>query len=360
MRLSPAVPFALMAGLLVAGCDSKGQETSAPQPRAVLVTTVHTVPDTPTRSLPGTIRARVESDLGFRVAGKVTRRLVDAGAHVTSGQPLAELDPIDLDLQLQQAEAELAAATTGRDSAVNELKRIATLHAGGWTAGSDFDRQKAAAEEAIGRRDRALRAVDLALHARDYGTLRADADGIVIATMCEPGQVMAVGQTAFRVARLDEREAAVAVPEAMLDDLRHGVAGVTLWALPGRTFAARLRELTPNADPATRTYAARFSLPDAGPEVMLGMTATVTITREAHDVVHVPLAALLDEGHGPSVWVVDATSETVKKRAVTVARYGLNDAVISAGLNDGEQIVTLGVQKLEQAEHIRPVDRLPS
>jgi len=358
MRLSLAVPFALMTGLLVAGCESKGQEAAAPPLRTVLVATVHTVADTPTRSLPGTIRARVESDLGFRVAGKVTRRLVDAGAHVTAGQPLAELDPIDLDLQLQQAEAELAAATTGRDSAVNELKRIATLHAGGWTAGSDFDRQKATADEAIGRRDRALRAVDLALRAREYGTLRADADGVVTATMCEPGQVMAVGQTAFRVARLDEREAAVAVPEAMLDDLRHGLARVTIWALPGQTFTARLRELTPNADPATRTYAARFSLPDAGPEVMLGMTATVTIARAAHEVVHVPLAALLDEGRGPSVWVVDPAGATLRAARVALTGYDAEQAFISAGVPEGAKIVALGVHKLSEGEKVRVVDNL--
>jgi RND family efflux transporter MFP subunit len=177
--------------------------------------------------------------------------------------------------------------------------------------------------------------------------------------MCDPGQVMAVGQTAFHLARLDEREAAVAVPESMVDDIQHGTAHIAIWALPGRSFAAKLRELTPNADPATRTYAARFSLPDAGLDVMLGMTATVTITGEAQDVVHVPLSALLDEGHSPNAWVINVAKGTVEKRPVTVARYG-GDAVISAGLRDGEQIVTLGAQKLQDAERVRPITRLPS
>src|SRR5262249_34481462 len=133
-----------------------------------------------------------------------------------------------------------------------------------------------------------------------------------------------------------------------------------VWALPERSLAARLRELTPNADPATRTYAARFALPDAGPDLMLGMTATVTITREAHEVVHVPLSAVLDEGHGVNVWVLNAAKGTVERRVVTVARYGLDDVVISAGLHDGEQIVTLGVQTLQDADHVRPISRLPS
>jgi RND family efflux transporter MFP subunit len=360
MRLSFAAPLALSAALFTAGCDRKGQEAAAPPPpRVVLVATVHAAPDALERSLPGTIRARVESDLGFRVGGKVVRRLVDAGTYVVPGQPLAELDQVDLELQLQQARAELAAATTARDMTQNELKRIATLHGGGWSTGSDLDRQNAAAEEAVNRLDRATRAVTLAERARDYSTLRADVDGVVTATMCDPGQVMAVGQTAFHLARLDEREAAVAVPESMVDEIRRGTPHIAIWALPGRSFAAKLRELTPNADPATRTYAARFSLPDAGLDVMLGMTATVTITREAHDVVHVPLSALLDEGNSPNVWVINAAKGTVEKRPVTVARYG-GDAVISAGLRDGEQIVTLGAQKLQDAERVRPITRLPS
>ena len=359
-RPALAAPLALSAALFVAGCDSRGQEAVAPPPRVVLVATVHAEPDAPERSLPGTIRARVESDLGFRVGGKVIRRLVDAGAHVVPGQPLAELDPIDLELQLQQARAELAAATTVRDTAQNELKRVATLARGGWSTGSELDRQRAAQEEAASRLDRAIRAVALAERARDYGTLRADADGVVTAAMCEPGQVMAVGQTGFRVARVDEREVAVAVPESMVDDIRHGKAHASMWALPGRSFAAKLREVTPNADPATRTYAARFSLLDAGPDVMLGMTANVIITRDAHVVVRVPLSALLDEGPGPNVWVIDAVKGTAEKRPVTVARYGRDDAVISAGLQDGEQIVTLGVQKLQNAERVRAISHLPS
>jgi RND family efflux transporter MFP subunit len=146
----------------------------------------------------------------------------------------------------------------------------------------------------------------------------------------------------------------------MVEDIRRGTARASIWALPGRSFAATLRELTPNADPATRTYAARFSLPDAGPDVLLGMTATVTIIREADDVVHVPLSALLDEGRGTKVWVVDAATGSVTQRQVTVARYGSNDAVISDGLHDSEEIVTLGVQKLQNAERVRPMTRLPS
>lgn len=360
MRLSFAPPLALSAALFVACCDSRGQEVAVPPPRVVLVATVHAESDAPERSLPGAVRARVESDLGFRVGGKVIRRLVDAGAHVKPGQPLAELDPVDLELQLRQARAELAAATAARDTAQNELKRVATLARGGWSTVSDLDRQRAAAEEVASRLDRAIHAVALAERARDYGTLRADADGVVTATMAEPGQVMAVGQIAFRVAQLDEREVAVAVPESMIDDIRHVTARASIWALPGRSFAARLREVTPNADPATRTYAARFSLPDASPDVMLGMTANVIITRDAHPVVRVPLSALLDEGRGPNVWVVDAAKDAVEMRPVTVARYERDDAVISAGLHDGEQIVTLGVQKLQNAERVRSISRLPS
>jgi RND family efflux transporter MFP subunit len=361
---------ALLAGfaalpLALGGCDSHAEKPQAAAPRPVLATVVHLEPAAAVRSLPGTIRARVETDLGFRVGGKVVRRLVDNGQVVAAGQPLAELDPIDLQLQLRQAQADLLAAATARQTAANELHRIETLHRAGWSTGSDYDRQRNAADEAIGRYDRALHAMELAARAVQYGTLRADAAGVVTAVSVEPGQVVAAGQTVFRLAHLDEREAAVAVPEVMLDAVRQGHARVTLWAVPGRSYPATLRELTPSADPATRTYAARFTIPDAArtdqaAEIMLGMTATVEITADATSVARVPLGAVLDQGHGPLVWVIDPATGGLTARPVTIARYTGNDAIVGAGLHEGDTIVAIGVQKLDAAQHVRVVSRLPS
>lgn len=349
----------LLLALLAAGCDSHGQ-TAAPvaPPRAVVAATVHFVASAPERSLPGILRARVESDLGFRVAGKVTRRLVDSGQVVAAGQKLAELDPVDLGLQLQSAEAEVRAARGSRDAALSEMARVESLHRSGWMAGTDLDRQRAQAEDVRGRFDRAERAVELARNAQGYGVLRADAAGVITTTMAEPGQVVAAGQTVMRLARLDEREAAVAVPESMIDDALHGTAHVTLWALPGRTFAARLRELSPAADPATRTYAARYALPDAPPDALLGMTATVALTRDSAPVAHLPLAAILDQGAGPCVWVVDRATGGLALRPVTVAAFGQTEATVAGGLAEGETVVTLGAQKLDAGQRVRVAEAL--
>jgi RND family efflux transporter MFP subunit len=365
LRIAPVLIVLIGCGLFgialaFAGDDAVAVTARDPAPpRPVLVATVRLEPLAPTHTLPGTIRARTESDLGFRIGGKLLRRLVDAGAVVVPGQAIAELDPVDLMLQVRQAEADLNAAITQRSSAAAELSRVVTLRGQGWSTAADYDRQKAGADDAAGKADRAAHALTLARNALGYGTLRADAAGVVTATSAEPGQVVTAGQTVVRLARLDEKEAAVAIPEALLEDARAGHAEVTLWALPGRHFAARLRELTPNADSATRTYPARFSIEDADADVMLGMTATVAISMDPTMVARLPLSAILDEGQGPQVWVVDGNG-TLEQRRVTVTRYGERDAIVTAGLADGDRIVTMGVQKLSIGQRVRPMDRLPS
>ncbi|MBV8591543.1 MAG: efflux RND transporter periplasmic adaptor subunit, partial [Acetobacteraceae bacterium] len=301
MKLAPVLFLALALG----GSAAQAAEGQTEAAKPVLVMTVRLQPSSPEHRLPGVIRARTESDLGFRIAGKVIRRLVDAGQVVDPGQALAELDPTDLRLQLQQAEAELQAARTARDSAVNELSRVSSLRQGGWSTSADLDKQKAIADEAQSRFDRAARAVALAQNALTYTTLRADAPEVITATLAEPGQVVAAGQTVMRAARLDQKEIAVAVPESLLEETRDDKARATLWAIPGKSYEAALRQLSPNADPATRTYLARYSLADAGPEVILGMTATLILAQRPELVAPVPLTAILDEGQGPTVWIVN-------------------------------------------------------
>lgn len=345
------------AGLALAGCQDKPKEAAAPA-RPVLIKTVAFEPRVPERSFVATIRPRTESDLGFRVGGKVLRRLVDTGQRVKLGQPLAELDPADLQLQLEQAQAEAGAARAAVEQTKAELGRAASLIEKGWSTPAALDRQKAAAEEAAGRLTRAERALVLAGNALSYAVLTANADGVVTATQVEPGQVVAAGQSAIRIARLDQKEAVVAVPENQVGAIREGEASATLWSAPGKVYQARLRELSPSADAATRTYLARYALPEAGSEVELGMTATVVVGARSTDrVARLPLSSLYNQGQGPAVWVVDNEGKPAL-RPVTVAAYEAQDVLVSAGLSDGERVVALGVQKLEAGRPVRVVSAL--
>src|SRR5262249_8000773 len=265
------------AALALAGCGEMTAQP-APQPRPVLVTAVHYEAAVPDRSFVGTIRPRIESDLGFRVAGKVSKRLVEVGAGVDTGQPLATLDEIDLRLQAEQAEAEYRAATGVLAQASAAEARATDLKQRGWSTQAQLDQAKATADEARARLSRAERSVELTKNSLSYATLVADAPGVVTATLIEPGQVVAAGQAAMRVARLAEKETVVAIPETLLGRARSGAPRVTVWSRPDKHYAASLRELAPSADPATRTYLAKFSMPNADDEVQLGMTATLSLS----------------------------------------------------------------------------------
>jgi RND family efflux transporter MFP subunit len=311
------------------------------------------------RSFVGTIRPRIESDLGFRVAGKVLRRLVEVGALVNAGQPLATLDEVDLNLQAEQAQAELSAATGVLAQASAAESRSKELRQKGWSTDAQLDQAKAAADEARARLNRAQRSVELTKNSLSYATLVADAPGVVTATLIEPGQVVASGQAAIRVARLDEKEVAVAIPETLLARAKSGEARVSIWSEPDRQYVAKLRELAPSADPATRTYLAKFSMPGAGDEVQLGMTATLVLSDDASErIARLPLSALFDQGGGPSVYVVDRETGAITLKQVTVNAYESKDVLISDGVDEGASVVTVGVQKLDPAQKVRVVPSL--
>jgi RND family efflux transporter MFP subunit len=355
-RLLAGASLALIA-IALAGCDDKVAEKPTPG-RPVLVATVHYEAESPERSFVGTIRPRIEADMGFRVPGKVAKRLVEVGETVDIGQPLATLDEIDLKLQAEQAEAEFRAATGVLAQAGAAEQRALDLRAKGWATDATVESARAAGDEARARLNRAERSVDLTKNSLSYATLEADARGVVTATLVEPGQVVASGQTAIRVARFAEKEAVVAVPETLLGRAKDGVASVSLWSEPGKKFAARLREVAPSADPATRTYLAKFSLPGADDHVSLGMTATLTLADPATErVARLPLSALFSEGGEPSFYVVDAAGEVALK-PVTVKSYESGDVVISGGVSEGDKVVALGVQKLDPAQKVRVVSSL--
>jgi len=189
------------------------------------------------------VRARYETDLGFRVAGKMVARLVNVGDRVRAGDVVARLDPRDLQLQAESADAELTAATSNLAQAAADELRYQSLRSRGYAAVADYERKKAAKDEAEGRMERARRALDLAHNQLAYTDLKADADGVITATLAEPGQVVNIGQAVARLAHRGEKEAVVALPESWLGAAQRSQATVHLWSDPNRSFTARLREL---------------------------------------------------------------------------------------------------------------------
>ena len=355
-RLLAGAALALVA-IALAGCNDSVAEKAAPS-RPVLVATVHYEAESPERSFVGTIKPRIETDMGFRVPGKVAKRLVEVGQTVDVGQPLATLDEIDLKLQAEQAEAELRAATGVLAQAAASETRAKELRAKGWATDAQMDQARATADEARARLNRAQRSVELTNNSLSYATLAADSRGVVTATLIDPGQVVAAGQTAIRVARFAEKEAVVAIPETLLGRAKEGTASVSLWSDPDKKYVAKLREIAPNADPATRTYLAKFSLPGAGDDVSLGMTATLTLADPATTrVARLPLSALFSEGGDPSFYVVDDKGD-VSLKPVAVKSYESNDVVITGGVDEGAKVVALGVQKLDPAQKVRVVSSL--
>jgi RND family efflux transporter MFP subunit len=308
------------------------------------------------REFVGVVRARHETDLGFRVAGKIVARIVNVGDRVSAGDVVARLDAQDLILQVQSAEAELAAATSNLAQTAADFERYTTLKTRGYASVADFDRKKAAKDEADGRLERARRALDLARNQLAYAELKADADGVITATLAEPGQVVATGQPVVRLAHRGEKEAVVALPETWLAEARGSTATVRLWSDPDRRFQARLRELSPQADPATRTFSARFTIQDADDAVALGMTATVALARDSEAAVaRLPLGAVINRGTGPLVYVVDPNG-TLARRPVTISSVTEDAVLVTAGLNVGDQVVTLGVHKLDPGTKVRTVE----
>ncbi|HLX17056.1 MAG TPA: efflux RND transporter periplasmic adaptor subunit [Bradyrhizobium sp.] len=355
-RLLAGMMLATMA-IALAGCNDAVAQKPAPQ-RPVLIATVHYEQESPERSFVGTIKPRIETDMGFRVPGKVARRLVEVGQTVDVGQPLATLDEVDLKLQAEQAEAEFSAATGVLAQAGAAEQRAKDLRAKGWATDAQLDQAKAAADEARARLNRAERSVELTRNSLSYATLLADSRGVVTATLVDPGQVVASGQTAIRVARFAEKEAVVAIPETLVGRAKDGAASVTLWSEPNRKYAAKLREIAPSADPATRTYLAKFSLLDAGEEVSLGMTATLTLADpQTERVARLPLSSLYSQGGDPSLYVVDDKGELALK-PVAVKSYESNCVVITGGVDEGAEIVVLGVQKLDPSQKVRVVSSL--
>jgi RND family efflux transporter MFP subunit len=355
LRAAGAILAVIALAPALAACNDAATSATATPARPVQVQRVTFAPANESREFAGVVRARYETDLGFRVAGKMVARLVNVGDRVRAGDVVAQLDPRDLKLQVESAEAELAAATSNLAQAAADESRYQNLRIRGYAAVADYERKKAAKDEAEGRMERAQRALELARNQLAYTDLKADADGVITATLAEAGQVVALGQAVARLAHRGEMEAVVALPETRLGEARQSDASVRLWSGPDRRFSARLRELSPQADAATRTYAARFTIENPDDSVALGMTATVVLSRPAETMAaKVPLAAILNRGTGPVVYRVDDAG-VLERRPVTVTSFNEVVALITSGLEDGDEIVTLGVQMLQAGQKVRAI-----
>jgi membrane fusion protein, multidrug efflux system len=308
-------------------------------------------------SYTGVVRARYESDLAFRVGGKVVSRHVELGERVKTGQPLFKLDPADYELALKAAEADLAAAEAELEFATAHdarLKRVLELHEAA-TSATEVEKARADRDMAVGRRDRTVKALALARNRLSYCTLAADADGVVTELPGEAGLVVVEGQPVARLARDGGLEAVVSLPENRVEGARAAQARVALWSAPDVSFRAVLREVSPSADPLTRTYQARFALPGASAGVELGMTATVYLTpADSTPGFVLPLSSLLRQSDRPAVWVVGREAGHPKLTPVEVREYRQESVVIAAGVKPGDLVVTAGVQKIDSGLVVRP------
>jgi RND family efflux transporter MFP subunit len=343
-----ALPFALVA------CGEK--QNIDPRTEAPLVR-VATIQDAivASRAFTGVVAARVQSDLGFRVSGKVLERLVDTGQTVKRGQTLMRIDPVDLKLAAHaQQEAVTAARARAQQTAQDEA-RYRDLRGTGAISISAYDQIKAAADAAKAQLSATEAQAEVARNATLYSELVADADGVIMETLAESGQVVNAGQVVVRVARAGRREAVVQLPETLRPAV--GTTGLaTLFGKDGVTVSTKLRQLSETADRLTRTFEARYVLEGELASAPLGSTVTIKVqdTQPAtQNAVSIPIGALLDAGKGPGVWLIQGEPAKVVWRPVKVQRLSEDRAQIVGEIKQGEQIVALGAHLLRDGEHVR-------
>ncbi len=345
--------LSLTAGLT--GCSKQQAADPRTLPLLVRVEAVHSSGEG-SRAYTGVVTARVQSDLGFRVPGKVTKRFVDVGEKVRVGQPLMRIDVTDYAHVITTQTQNVEAAKAKADQAAADEARYRGLVSTGAVSASTYDQVKATADAARAQLAAVQAQAQVARDEGDYSLLVADSDGTVVQTLAEPGQVVAAGQTVVKLAHAGPREAAVNLPETIRPAL-HSVANATLY---GETSSvpARLRQLSDAADPETRTYEARYVL--EGPEARAPLGATVTIqlpVSNAADSLVVPNAAVTDRGSNPGVWVVNRQTSTVAFSPVKVRRINAEETFIDSGLRPGQLIVALGAHLLSEGEHVRIAEK---
>lgn len=336
--------------------EAKASEPVSKPAQPVRVMVLAATPAFATSEYIGTVRPRHEAALGFRMAGKLVQRLVDPGDVVKAGQVLAVLDDTDARLALDQALAEVQAATIDLSRAEAELERSLSLRQTGFLAQAALDRAKSAEAEARARLDRATKTRTLAENQVSYTTLQAQTDGIVTATPAEPGQVVQAGQSIVTLARLDTLEVQFPLPEHKRGIVQGATATARLWGDDARSYPLTLREVAPDVDPVSRTYRVRMEFVAPDDRITLGRTVTVQMSAPVPATLQVPLAAVLNDGQGAAVWRLDAGGTAVTRVAVEVQAFGPKLATIRGPVQDGDRIVALGAQKIDLARPVRVVE----
>jgi RND family efflux transporter MFP subunit len=353
-----AAPFLVVIALLplvLAACSDATSSSIDLRTQSPLVQVAAVAPSGQAeRSFTGIVAARVQSDLGFRVSGKILERLVDTGQTVKRGQPLMRIDPTDLRLAARAFDEAVAAATARARQTVEDEARYRDLVSAGAVSASAYDKVKAAAESARAELNAAEARALVARNETKYAELLADTDGVVVETLAEPGQVVAAGQVVVRVARAGQREAVIELPETLRPAI--GSTGcVTLYA-SGLTGSAKLRQLSDAANRQTRTFEARYVLEGRLADAPLGSTISIHISDDrshSQSALQVPIGAIFDAGMGPGVWLVEGEMPRVTWRNVQLISLSGEAAAVVGDLAAGDRIVALGAHLLHEGEHVR-------
>jgi multidrug efflux system membrane fusion protein len=306
----------------------------------------------------GEVKPRHEADLGFRIGGKIVARYVDVGARVRRGQVLARLDPADVGLQADAAKAQVAATETEYKFAQAEFERYQNLHREKFISASALDAKRNTLDANRAKFEQAKANLAVSQNQASYATLVASEDGIVTTVNAEPGQVVAAGQSVARIAREEEREVAISVPENRIGELKSAQQLVAvLSANPGRTYAARVREVSPAVDPTTRTFAVRVTIVDADPSVQWGMTANVGLLAPGNaSAALLPLTSIYQKDGQPAVWRFDPASRQVSLVPIAIGQFREDGVIVTSGVRHGDWIVAAGVHKLIPGQVVRPYE----
>lgn len=327
----------------------------APEPlRAVKLLTVGANALQAQQEYAGEVRARTESRLGFRVAGKIMQRPAELGAHVRPGELLAQLDPQDYQLAAQAAQAQVTTAQTQQELAAADYQRYARLQAQNFISGAELERRETTlkAAQATLAQSRAQAAAQG--NQTGYTRLLADVAGVITAIEAEPGQVVTAGAPVLRLAHDGPRDVVFAAPEDKVSALRTGQAVQVRPWVQGALLQGRIREVAASADPTTRTYAVKVALEGANPPA-LGATVYVlpqSLGRAGQTAITLPTTALLQQGNGTAVWVYDPATSTVRLQKIEVATADGNAAVVASGLTPGMQVVATGVHVLSPGQKV--------
>ena len=347
--------LAISAVSLLAGC-AKAPTAEHEEVRPVRTLVVGQSNGSVGASYAGEIRARYESQLGFRTSGKVVARLVDVGAHVKRGQPLMQLDAAQESLQLAASGADVDAAQSRVAQARTDVARSEALLARQFASQAELDHQRLALQQAEAQLRAAQAHQQLSANQRGYTVLVADRDGVVSALHAEAGQVVGAGQPVVSVAADGEREVAISIPESRVEELRQAHAlQVAVWAYPGQHWRGTLRELAPDTDSVTRTYSARIRIEQPDPALLrLGMTASVLAPDvDGKSAIRLPLTAIVDRDGKRLVWLVDSKSLRVATREVQLGAAQGDSVLVTAGLSGGETVVSAGVHLLQPNQLVR-------